>query len=63
MNASREDTSLAVLKPDNTPLSFKTAPEAANPRVYYVAPDGNDDKSGLKPDLQFDGLYFRGQDF
>jgi hypothetical protein len=132
-DASREDVSLAVLKPDDAPLSFRTAPEAADPRVYYVAPDGNDGQSGLsreqafrticraadrvgpgdtvmiaggdypetvriraagskqrpitfrgatgekavlraenlarsfevvlKPDLRFDGLYFRGQDF
>ena len=132
-DASRGDASLAVLKPENAALSFKTAPKAREPRVYYVAPDGNDAHSGLsrtqafrtvnraaalvgpgdtvmitggeyaetvriraagtkerpitfrcvtgekavlraedlersfevvmKPDIRFDGLYFRGQDF
>jgi hypothetical protein len=46
-DASRGDASLAVLKPENAALSFKTAPKAAEPRVYYVAPNGNDRNSGL----------------
>ena len=132
-DASPADATLAVLRPDNAPLSFKTAPTPAKPRVYYVAPDGNDVNDGLsreralrticraadrvgpgdtvmiaggdynetvriraagtqerpitfrcatggkaviraenlprsfevvvKPDIRFDGLYFRGQDF
>ncbi|MBM4041115.1 MAG: hypothetical protein FJ290_21655 [Planctomycetes bacterium] len=36
------DAMLAGLKPTNAPLSFRTAATAAEPRVYYVAPDGND---------------------
>jgi len=48
-DASRRDDAipLAVLKPENAALSFKTAGKAAGPRVYYVAPDGNDANSGL----------------
>ena len=46
-DASRGDASLAVLKPKSAALSFKTAPKAVEPRVYYVAPNGNDRNSGL----------------
>ena len=49
-DASRGDASLAVLTPENAALSFKTAPKAAAPRVYYVAPNGNDGHSGLRRD-------------
>ncbi|KPK43259.1 MAG: hypothetical protein AMK72_13575 [Planctomycetes bacterium SM23_25] len=52
-DASRADASLAVLKPEDATLSFKTAPRPAAPRVYYVAPDGNDRNSGLKREEAF----------
>ena len=46
-DASRADAALAVLKPEGAPLSFKTSPGPAEPRVYHVAPDGNDGNDGL----------------
>jgi hypothetical protein len=52
-DGSRGDASLAVRRPDNAALSFKTAPKAVEPRVYYVAPDGNDANSGLSRQQAF----------
>jgi len=46
-DASRADPTLAVLKPEDAPLSFKTAPRPDEQRVYYVAPNGNDGNDGL----------------
>ncbi len=124
---------LPIFRPETARLSFTTTASAADPKVYYVAPHGNDGNSGLtrtqafrtvnraaalvgpgdtvmiadgeynetvriraagtkerpitfrcvpgekavlraedlersfevvmKPDIRFDGLYFRGQDF
>ena len=52
-DASRADATLAVLKPEGPPLSFKTAPGPADPRVYYVAPDGDDGNNGLRREQAF----------
>ena len=35
------------IRPDGSLLKFKTAAEAVEPKVYYVAPDGDDQNSGL----------------
>jgi hypothetical protein len=43
----------AALKPKNATLTFKTAVAPAEPRVYYVAPDGNDDNDGLSREKAF----------
>lgn len=45
--ASGADAGPAALRPENATLTFKTAAAPADPRVYYVAPDGSDDNSGL----------------
>jgi hypothetical protein len=52
-DASRVDATLAVLEPEGPPLSFKTAPRPADPRVYYVAPDGDDGNSGRHRERAF----------
>ena len=52
-DALRADATLAVLKAEGPPLSFKTAPRPADPRVYYVAPDGNDGNNGLPREQAF----------
>ena len=36
-----------VLKPDAAPLAFTTSAVAPDPKVYYVAPNGNDANTGL----------------
>jgi hypothetical protein len=51
-DASRADGP-AVLKPENATLTFKTAAAPADPRVYYVAPDGNDGNDGLSCEKAF----------
>jgi hypothetical protein len=38
---------LPVLKPEKARLTFTTAGSAAEPKTYYVAPDGDDDNTGL----------------
>jgi len=43
----REGVFLPVLRPEGEPLTFTTASKPAEPRVYYVAPDGDDDNDGL----------------
>ncbi len=43
----------ATLKPKNATLTFKTAVVLADPRVYYVAPNGNDDNDGLSREKAF----------
>ena len=43
----------AVLKPENATLTFKTAVAPTDPRVYYVAPDGNDYNGGLSRQKAF----------
>lgn len=52
-DATRAGAALALLKPKDAPLSFKTAPMPAEPRVYYVAPDGNDVNNGLSREKAF----------
>jgi len=42
-----EAMSAAVLKPKSASLSFTTMADAPEPAVYYVAPDGDDDNTGL----------------
>ncbi len=51
--ASRADAATAVLEPEAATVSFQTDAEAAEPRVYYVAPDGNDANSGLSREQAF----------
>ena len=51
-SASRNFT-LPELRPENAVLTFKTAPAPAEPRVYYVAPDGNDANDGLRREKAF----------
>jgi hypothetical protein len=45
--------SLPVLRPENAVVSFKTAAAPAEPRIYYVAPDGNDANDGLSREQAF----------
>jgi tetratricopeptide (TPR) repeat protein len=52
-DASGADAGPAALKPENATLTFKTAVAPADPRVYYVAPDGNDDNDGLSREKAF----------
>ena len=44
---------LPVLRPENAVVSFKTAAAPAEPRIYHVAPDGNDANSGLSREQAF----------
>ncbi|MBN1419395.1 MAG: hypothetical protein JXP34_11505 [Planctomycetes bacterium] len=53
VDASRADPSLPVLEPKNATLSFETAREPPPPRVFYVAPDGDDAESGLRREEAF----------
>ena len=41
---------IATLKPETAPLSFTTLAVATKPAVYYVAPDGDDARSGVSSD-------------
>jgi tetratricopeptide (TPR) repeat protein len=53
VDASGTDAGPAALKPENATLTFKTAAELADPRVYYVAPEGSDDSDGLSRERAF----------
>ena len=44
---------MATVRPEDATLSFQTAAKPAAPRVYYVAPDGNDDNDGLNREQAF----------
>ena len=46
-DARGADESLEVLRPEDAALTFQTDAEPAEPRVYHVAPDGDDANSGL----------------
>ena len=50
---SREYASVAMVRPDNATITFKTAAAPAEPRVYHVAPDGNDDNDGQSREQAF----------
>lgn len=52
-DARKADETLAVLKPEDAPLKFATAAVAAEPRTYYVAPNGKDVNDGLGRDQAF----------
>jgi len=52
-DARKADETLAVLTPEDTPLKFATAAVAAEPRTYYVAPNGKDSNDGLGGDQAF----------
>jgi tetratricopeptide (TPR) repeat protein len=52
-DASGADAGPAALKPENATLTFETAVAPADPRVYYVAPDGNDNNDGLSREKAF----------
>ncbi len=52
-DARRVDDTLAVLKPEGAPLQFTTSAQAAQPRAYYVAPDGDDANVGLSREKAF----------
>ena len=45
--------SLPELRPENAALSFETAAAPAEPRIYYVAADGNDANDGLSREKAF----------
>jgi len=44
---------LPELRPENAAVSFETALRPVEPRVYYVAPDGNDANDGLSREQAF----------
>jgi len=46
-------STVAAVRPEGATLSFQTAAMPAEPRVYYVAPDGHDANDGLSREQAF----------